>query len=91
MAYVVSVACGFTPAYRGQNLLQYFHLFLVAGVGSKHGAKGACNGEANVPSFDPTPDVVEGTVSSRHDRQRPEEVGRAERGTAEAQAWTLND
>jgi len=40
------------PAHRAQNLLQYFHLFLVAGIGSRHGTEAANAGtteEADVP------------------------------------------
>ena len=72
-----------------QDRLQYSHLFLVVGVGSRHGTK-ETRKKANVPSFDPAADFVEGTFSARHDRRRPEEVGGAKRRIAEAQA-TLND
>jgi hypothetical protein len=78
------------PAYRTQDRLQYSHLFLVVGVGSRHGAKRASKG-ANVPSIDPATDLVEGTLSAHHNRQRSEEVGRAKGRIAEAQGWPLNN
>jgi len=73
---------------RTQRRLQYFHLFLVVGVGSRHGIKGASQGE-NVPSIESATDVVEGTVSASYDRQRPEETGRVKDRIAEAQGWIL--
>jgi hypothetical protein len=78
------------PAYRTQDRLQYSHLFLMAGVGSRHGTKGASK-EANVPSFDSATDLMEGTFFPSHNRQRPEEVGRAKGRIAEAQGWLLNN
>ena len=81
-----------THAFRlgTQDLPQYSHLFLVVGVGSKHGTKGASKG-TNVPSIEPATDFVEGAFSAHHNRQRSEEVGRAKRRSAEAQARTLKD
>jgi len=44
-----------------------------------------------VPSIEPAPDFVAGAFSAHHNRQRSEEVGRAKRRSAEAQARTLKD
>ena len=62
----------------------------MVGVGSKHGTKGASKG-TNVPSIEPATDFVEGAFSAHRNRQRSEEVGRARRRSAEAQARTLKD
>src|ERR1700733_1773153 len=63
----------------------YSHLFLVVGVGSRNGTTTVRYG-ANVPSIDPAPDLVEGSLSPHHNRQRPEKAGRAKSRITEAQA-----
>jgi hypothetical protein len=78
-----SVVRGLFFASRTQDRLQYFHLFLVAGVGSGHEAEGD-NGGPDVPTINPAINLVEGNLAVRQNRQRPEEVGRVRDRVAKA-------